>query len=82
MSTFRLFWLKIYKKTRLPVVPIFGGYPVKLTTYIGRPIEIQHLDTPEKVKDTVMTELNDLIRAHQRIPGSITKALRERWCHG
>ena len=32
------FLLWLYDKTRLPVVPTFGIFPVKLTTYIGKPI--------------------------------------------
>lgn len=34
----RRFWLRIYLWTRLPIVPIYGGFPVKLRTHIGKPI--------------------------------------------
>ncbi|CAF4309257.1 unnamed protein product, partial [Adineta steineri] len=28
----------IYEKTRLPLVPIYGIFPVKMITYLGQPI--------------------------------------------
>lgn len=34
----RRFWLRIYLWTRLPIVPIYGWFPVKLRTHIGKPI--------------------------------------------
>ena len=30
--------MRIYLWTRLPIVPIYGGFPVKLRTHIGKPI--------------------------------------------
>jgi len=37
-STGRRFFRWLYEKTRLPLVPIYGGFPVKLRTYVGRPL--------------------------------------------
>ncbi|XP_075231267.1 DGAT1/2-independent enzyme synthesizing storage lipids isoform X2 [Lycorma delicatula] len=34
----RRMWLKLYLWTRLPIVPIYGGFPVKLKTHVGEPI--------------------------------------------
>lgn len=45
----RQFWLKIYQWTRLPIVPIYGGFPVKLKTHIGKPILYDSAVTPEEL---------------------------------
>lgn len=73
----RKIWLKIYAKTRLPLVPIYGGFPVKLVTYVGKPIPYENL-TPEELQIKVADSLKDLIRKHQKVPGNITRALMER----
>jgi hypothetical protein len=42
MRTLGLFrgWFRwFYEKTRLPLVPIYGVFPVKLVTFVGKPIE-------------------------------------------
>ena len=46
-------WHFIYMKTRLPLRPLFGGFPVKLTTYIGQPIYPEPDTTPEQFRDKV-----------------------------
>ena len=35
----RGFFRWLYEKTRLPLVPIYGGFPVKLRTFLGPPLE-------------------------------------------
>ncbi|XP_008558991.1 transmembrane protein 68 [Microplitis mediator] len=74
----RRLWLRIYALTRFPFAPIYGGFPVKLVTYIGKPIEYEEGLTADKLKLKVAEALEDLIRQHQVIPGSITRALLER----
>ena len=69
----------IYDKTRLPCAPIYGGFPVKMTTFIGDPIPYNSEDTPEELRDKCKKALEDLIEKHQRIPGSICLALFERF---
>lgn len=76
---FESFWEKIYLKTRLPIAPLFGGFPVKIRTFVGQPIQINKDMTPEKVKEVVVHQMEMLIKKHQRIPGSITHALLERF---
>ncbi|XP_025985894.1 transmembrane protein 68 isoform X2 [Solenopsis invicta] len=73
--------LKIYAKTRLPIVPIYGGFPVKLVTYVGKPIPYDKNLTPEELQIKVADSIRDLIRKHQKVPGSITWALTERICN-
>ena len=69
----------VYSKIRLPCAPIYGGFPVKLTTYIGDPIELRPEDTPESFRDKCRAGVEELIRQHQRLPGSIWLALFERF---
>jgi hypothetical protein len=38
---------------RLPLAPIFGGFPVKLRSFIGEPIPFDPIDTPESLRDKV-----------------------------
>lgn len=52
---------------------------MRLTTFIGQPISVSKFKTPEKLKKVVISELDQLIRNNQKIPGSISKAVLERW---
>ncbi|KAK0095289.1 hypothetical protein PV326_008755 [Microctonus aethiopoides] len=74
----RRMWLRIYAATRLPFAPIYGGFPVKLKTFVGEPIPYDSNLTPELLTAKVAKALEDLIAQHQQIPGSITRALLER----
>lgn len=74
----RRIWLRIYAATRFPFMPIYGGFPVKLTTYVGKPIPYDSSLTPEELQEKVADSLSTLIKEHQRIPGSISLALLER----
>ncbi|KAH0548373.1 transmembrane protein 68 [Cotesia glomerata] len=74
----RRLWLRIYALTRFPFAPIYGGFPVKLVTYIGKPIDYQEGLNPDQVKLKVAEALEELINQHQSVPGSITRALLER----
>ncbi|PRD27500.1 UNVERIFIED_CONTAM: Transmembrane protein 68 [Trichonephila clavipes] len=72
-------WLrKIYEKTRLPVVPIYGGFPVKMRTYVGTPIPYDPNMTPEELATKTSEAIEKMINTHQRLPGSILKALIDR----
>ncbi|XP_066274580.1 DGAT1/2-independent enzyme synthesizing storage lipids-like [Branchiostoma lanceolatum] len=68
----------VYEKTRMPVVLIYGGFPVKLRTYIGDPIYDPSLSAAELAKKT-HDAIEELIERHQRIPGSTFHALLERF---
>ncbi|XP_023720360.1 transmembrane protein 68 isoform X2 [Cryptotermes secundus] len=71
-------WLKLYTITKLPFVPIYGGFPVKLRTHVGKPIPYDGNLTPEQLHIKVAHAIEELIEEHQRIPGSIMRALVER----
>lgn len=75
----RRWFLKLYTMTRMPTRPIYGGFPVKFRTYLGRPIEYDPRLTPEELQEKVALAIEELINRHQRIPGSILHALAERF---
>ncbi|XP_037937980.1 transmembrane protein 68 [Teleopsis dalmanni] len=79
LTIFRRLFLKIYNWIRVPVYPIYGGFPVKLRTYLGKPIEYDENLTPEELQIKVAAALEELINKHQLIPGSILRALLERF---
>ncbi|CAL4128191.1 unnamed protein product, partial [Meganyctiphanes norvegica] len=69
------FWLRIYEFTRLPLVPLYGGFPVKLRTHLGRPIIPMADETPDELAARVKKHLYELIHQHQRLPGNIFRSL-------
>lgn len=44
---------RIYERFKYPVVPIYGGFPVKLRTFIGKPIPYDPSLSPEQVAANV-----------------------------
>jgi len=72
------FWSWVWTKTRLPLRPVFGGFPVKLTTYIGQPIYVDEDMTPEILRDRCKEELEQLIAERQRVPGKIFRGILDR----
>ncbi|XP_022658624.1 transmembrane protein 68-like isoform X2 [Varroa jacobsoni] len=73
------FFLKVYELTKLPLVPLYGGFPVKLRTIVGKPIAYDSNLTPEKLAEKTKLSIEDLIMQHQRIPGSILKGIIDRF---
>uniref|UniRef100_A0A0N4ZDH7 PlsC domain-containing protein n=1 Tax=Parastrongyloides trichosuri TaxID=131310 RepID=A0A0N4ZDH7_PARTI len=70
----------IYEKTRLPICPLYGGFPVKMVTHLGKPIYFDYdTVTPEEIKEKVKIEVYNLIQQYQRLPGSIIKGLLQRF---
>jgi len=79
MALGRRFLSYIYEKTRLPLVPIYGMFPVKMITYLGEPIPYDPDVTPEILASRVKKEIETLIEENQRRPGSITRAFLDRF---
>lgn len=75
----RRWFKKFYDKTRLPVVPIYGGFPVKLTTIVGKPIPYDPNRTPEELAKLTAETIEQMIREHQRIPGNLFLAIFDRF---
>lgn len=69
---------RLYEKTRLPLVPIYGFFPVKFKMFIGDPIYPKKDQTSESLSNEVMNSIGTLIYQHQRLPGNILCALIDR----
>ncbi|XP_043921474.1 transmembrane protein 68 [Protopterus annectens] len=70
-------WL--YEKYRSPFVPIYGGFPVKLRTYLGDPIPYDPNVTAAELAEKTKHAVQALINNHQKKPGNILRALLERF---
>lgn len=79
VTTPRWFWRWLHQTTHLPLVPIYGGFPVKLVTYFGEPIEYDPSHTVESLARLVAQRMEALIEEHQPRPGNIVRAIRERF---
>uniref|UniRef100_A0A8D0GLE2 Phospholipid/glycerol acyltransferase domain-containing protein n=1 Tax=Sphenodon punctatus TaxID=8508 RepID=A0A8D0GLE2_SPHPU len=69
----------IYEHLLLPVVPLYGNFPVKFRTYIGDPIPYDPNLTPAELADKAKAAVQYLIDRHQKIPGNVFRALMERF---
>ncbi|XP_029732619.1 monoacylglycerol/Diacylglycerol O-acyltransferase [Aedes albopictus] len=74
----RLF-IRLYNAVRFPVRPVYGGFPVKFRTHLGKPIEYDPSLTPEQLQEKVAYAIEELINKNQRIPGSILHGLIDRF---
>ena len=79
VSSFRWLTIRLYNWMRFPCVPLYGGFPVKLITYIGEPIPYDSDDTPHSLRDKCLNAVESLIAEHQAVPGNIFWALLERF---
>ncbi|KAM3838745.1 DGAT1/2-independent enzyme synthesizing storage lipids-like [Vipera latastei] len=70
-------WL--YERTRWYIFPLYGIFPVKLISHIGKPIPYDPDITPEKLAEKTQRAMEALRDKHQKIPGSILQALRQRF---
>jgi len=71
-------WAALYQRFRLPFAPIYGGFPVKLVTYLGPAIHPEEGESPEALAARVRAGVEALIARHQRLPGNILAALCDR----
>lgn len=78
VSVGRRILLKLYAMTKFPFAPIYGGFPVKMITHIGKPIPYDPNVSVEELQSKVAYAINELIATHQRLPGSIFHALLDR----
>ncbi|XP_031327955.1 transmembrane protein 68-like isoform X1 [Photinus pyralis] len=78
LSTGKSLFEKIYNATKFPFTPIYGGFPVKLITHIGKPIPYDPELSPEQLKTKVANAIEELIAKHQRRPPSILRAVMDR----
>lgn len=76
---FRGTFRKIYEKTKLPLLPIYGGFPVKLKSIVGKPIQFKEGATPEEVAEETARAIKELIEQNQPMPGSIIRGIVQRF---
>ncbi|XP_067409966.1 DGAT1/2-independent enzyme synthesizing storage lipids-like [Emydura macquarii macquarii] len=68
-----------YERFRFLLVPGYGGFPVKLRTYIGDPIPYDPNITAAELAEKTKKAIEMLRDRHQKLPGSIQRALLERF---
>jgi len=73
------FWHWLYSQTKLPLIPIYGFFPVKMKTIIGKPIVYDPSMTPEVLAAKTSAAIQNLILEYQVLPGSIWRALLNRF---
>ena len=66
-------WL--FGKLKVPFIPIYGGFPVKLVSHIGDPIYPRAGETAEELTSRVKESLESLIQRNQKLPGNTLRAL-------
>ncbi|KPP67392.1 transmembrane protein 68-like [Scleropages formosus] len=69
----------VYERFRLPLVLLYGGFPVKFRTYLGDPIPYDPNLSAAELAEKVQQAVRSLIDQHQPIPGNILRALLERF---
>eukprot|EP00092_Neocalanus_flemingeri_P026064 GFUD01028249.1.p1 GENE.GFUD01028249.1~~GFUD01028249.1.p1 ORF type:complete len:554 (-),score=127.64 GFUD01028249.1:124-1785(-) len=79
MSTARKLWSTLFEMTKLSIVPIYGGFPVKLTTHVGTPITPHKGETADMLKQRVKMAVQELVNANQKKGQTIKSALIERY---
>ncbi|CAJ0571738.1 unnamed protein product, partial [Mesorhabditis spiculigera] len=76
----RSFFRWVYEKTKMPLCPIYGGFPVKMITHLGKPMYFDFENvTPQQVRKAIKIEVKALIREHQRLPGSVVRGILQRF---
>ncbi|XP_052741736.1 transmembrane protein 68 isoform X2 [Bicyclus anynana] len=59
--------LRIYAATRVPLAPVYGGFPVKLVTHLGPAIPYDPALTPELLqKKVILYNMSAHLRRHAR----------------
>ena len=61
-------WRQLYERTRLPMVPIYGGLPVRLTTHVGAPIRVRREESAAQLGARVQAAMRRMVAAHQAGP--------------
>ncbi|XP_053105486.1 transmembrane protein 68-like isoform X2 [Hemicordylus capensis] len=77
----KTWWLRwLYDNyMRILVLPIYGGFPVKLRTYLGEPIPYDPNITATELAGKTKIAIENLRDRYQKKPGNILRALSERF---
>lgn len=73
------FYRWLYERFRLPIAPVYGGFPVKFRTFLGDPISYDPNMNATQLAEKAQQAVQALIDQHQQIPGNILRALLERF---
>ena len=68
----------ITKGMMTPMMPIYGGLPVKLTTHVGDPIMAREEETADQLKERVEETMRGMIARHQVKGGGVGRAVLDR----
>ena len=73
--------MQLYEKFKFPFVLLYGGFPAKLTTFIGDPIHVDPGDNieAEELNDKVQSAVRAIVDQVQPKPGKILRAISERF---
>lgn len=78
MDAGKPFWKWLFKLTKVPLIPLYGFFPVRLHTHVGRPIRPKPGMTAEQLREHTVLEIRSLIARHQNTPGSVCWDLWQR----
>jgi len=78
MNVGRGLWEYLYETTKMPLVPMYGLFPVKLRTHLGKPIYPTPGMKPEEMVTLTSNAVQEMIDQHQQLPGSVKRAVYDR----
>jgi len=78
METGRPFWRWIYERTKLPLVPLYGGFPVDIVTHVGKPLVVKDGETPKQLQERLRMEMKKLIKTCQTSPKAQAPSLKSK----
>ena len=68
----------VTKGVIIPLMPVYGGLPVKLTTHVGDPITAREDETADQLKERVEERMREMIARHQVKGGGVGRAVIDR----
>ena len=69
----------LYDKTRMVGIwPVYGGFPVKLTTHVGDSIIARKDETFDQLKERLEQSMKWMIDRYQVRSGGVVRAVMER----
>ena len=70
-------WTSIFAKTKAPLTPLYGGFPVKLVTHLGDFIDPSEFTVDELRAETLIS-MQKMIKTYQKLPGNVLRGIKER----
>jgi len=78
MSTGESLFRAQFEFTKIPCIPMYGGFPIKLTTFIGNPMFVKEGESPLELQSRVRLEVKKMVAQYQ-IEKDVLSALEERY---